>query len=68
MTHRVIYYQARVRWLLCNNIIPKAIPLSERLAQCPNLARHINTMELVERAEHIGFDTHETVPHILGTG
>ena len=50
MTHSIIYYQAWVRWLLCNNIIPKAIPLSERLAQCPHLAGHINTMKLVELA------------------
>ena len=50
MTHSVIYYQAWVRWLLCNDIIPKAIPLSERLAQCPNLAGHVNTMKLVELA------------------
>ena len=38
MAHSVIYYQAWVRWLLCNDIIPKAIPLSECLAQCPHLA------------------------------
>ena len=50
MTHSVVYYQAWVRWLLCNDIIPKAIPLSERLAQCPHLAAHINTMKLVELA------------------
>ena len=24
MTHSVVYYQAWVRWLLCNDIIPKA--------------------------------------------
>ena len=50
MAHSVVYYQAWVRWLLCNDIIPKAIPLSERLAQCPHLAGHINTMKLVELA------------------
>ena len=50
MTHSVVNYQARVRWLLCNDIIPKAIPLSERLAQCPHLTAHINTMKLVELA------------------
>ena len=50
MTHSVVYYQAWVRWLLCNDIIPKAIPLSERLAQCPHLAGHINTMKLVKLA------------------
>ena len=50
MTHSVIYYQAWVRWLLCNHIIPKAIPLSECLAQCPHLAAHVNTMKLVELA------------------
>ena len=49
MAHSVIYYQAWVRWL-CNDIIPKAIPLSERLAQCPHLAAHINTKKLVELA------------------
>ena len=50
MAHSVIYYQAWVRWLLCNDIIPKAIPLSERLAQCPHLAGHINTMKFIELA------------------
>ena len=25
MTHSIVYYQAWVRWLLCNHIIPKAI-------------------------------------------
>ena len=33
-----------------HEIIPKAIPLSEGLAQCPHLAAHINTMKLVELA------------------
>ena len=28
MTHTVVYYQAWVRWMLCNDIIPKAIPPS----------------------------------------
>ena len=28
MAHTVVYYQAWVRWLLCNDIIPKAIPPS----------------------------------------
>ena len=50
MAHSVVYDQAWVRWLLCNDIIPKAIPLSERLAQCPHLAAHVNTMKLVELA------------------
>ena len=50
MTHSVVYYQAWVRWVLCNDIIPKAIPLSERLAQCPHLAAHVNTKKLVELA------------------
>ena len=50
MTHSVVDDQAWVRWLLCNDIMPKAIPLSERLAQCPHLAAHINTMKLVELA------------------
>ena len=50
MAHSVVYYQARVRWLLCNDIIPKAIPLSERLTQCPHLARHANTIKLIELA------------------
>ena len=50
MAHSVVYYQAWVRWLLCNDIIPKAIPLSERLAQCPHLAGHANTNKLIELA------------------
>ena len=50
MTHSVVYYQAWVRWLLCIHIIPKAIPLSECLAQCPHLAAHINTKKLIELA------------------
>ena len=50
MTHSVVDDQAWVRWLLCNNIIPKAIPLSECLAQGPHLAGHVNTMKLVELA------------------
>ena len=48
--HSVVYYQARVRWVLCNDTITKAIPLSERLTQCPHLARHANTIKLVEFA------------------
>ena len=50
MAHSVVYYQAWVRWLLCNDIIPKAIPLSERLAHCPYLASHPNTKKLAELA------------------
>ena len=50
MTHSVVYIQARVRWLFCNDITPKAIPLSERLTQCPHLARHANTIKLIELA------------------
>ena len=50
MVHSVVYYQAWVIWLLCNDIIPKAIPLSERLTQCPHLAKHANTDKLIELA------------------
>ena len=50
MTHSVVGVQAMVRWLLHNNIIPKAIPLSEYLAQCPHLIAHINTKKLVKLA------------------
>ena len=39
-----------VRWLVCNDIIPKAIPLSERLTQCPHLAKHANTDKLIKLA------------------
>ena len=50
MAHSIVDDQTWVRWLFCNDIIPKAIPLSERLAHCPHLAGHINTMKLVELA------------------
>ena len=50
MAHSVLYHQAWVRWLLCNDIIPKAIPLSQCLAQCPELAKHPNTKRLTELA------------------
>ena len=50
MAHSVVYNQAWVIWLLCNDNIPKAIPLSERLARCPHLATHVNTKKLVELA------------------
>ena len=50
MAHSVVYYQAWVRWLLCNDIIPKAIPLSECLEQWTHLAGHANTQKLVELA------------------
>ena len=50
MAQSVVDDQTWVRWLLCNDIIPKAIPLSECLAQCPHLAAHVNTMKLVELA------------------
>ena len=50
MTHSVVDDQAWVRWLLCNHIIPKAIPFSESLAQCPHLAAHVNTKKMVELA------------------
>ena len=32
MRYSVVYYQAWVRWLLCNDIIPKAIPLSREIS------------------------------------
>ena len=50
MAHSVVHMQAWVRWVLCNDIIPKAIPLSERLTQCPHLAKHANTDKLIELA------------------
>ena len=50
MAHSVVYMYARVRWLLCNDIITKAILLSERLTQCLHLARHANTIKLIELA------------------
>ena len=50
IAHSVVYYQAWVRWLLCNDIIPKAILLSQWLAQCPHLAKHANTIKLIELA------------------
>ena len=50
MTHSVVYIQAWLRWLLCNGIIPKAIPLSQCLTQCPQFARHSNTIKLSELA------------------
>ena len=50
MAHSVVYYQAWVRWLLCNDIIPKAIPLSERLAHCPYLASRLNTKKVTDLA------------------
>ena len=34
MVHSVVHHQGWVRWLLCNHIIPKAIALSEWLAEC----------------------------------
>ena len=67
MAHSIIYYQAWVRWLLCNDIIPKAIPLSERLAQCPHLAGHVNTMKLVELARtHRLWYTQDCSSHMRG--
>ena len=50
MAHSVAYMQAWVRWLLCDDIIPKAIAISERLTQCPHLAKHANTDKLIELA------------------
>ena len=50
MAHSVVYMEAWVRWLLCNDIIPKAIPLSQRLTQCPHLAKHANTIKLIKLA------------------
>ena len=50
MAHSVVYMQTWVRWLLCNDIITKANPLSERLTQCPHLAKHANTIKLIELA------------------
>ena len=58
MAHSVVHRQAWVRWLLCNDIISKAIPLSQRLAQCPKWAEHPNTKRLAELATTQGFDTH----------
>ena len=48
MTHSFVYYQAWVRWFLCNDIIPKAIPLSQRHAQRPKLAEQPNTKRLAD--------------------
>ena len=50
MAHSVVYMQIWVRELLCNDIIPKAIPLSERLTQCPHLVRHANIIKLTKFA------------------
>ena len=50
IAHTVVYYQAWVRWLLCNDINTKAIPLSQQIAQCPHLAKHANTIKLIELA------------------
>ena len=50
MAHSVVYYQAWVKWVLCNDIIPKAIPLSQRPTQCPYLARRANNDKLIELA------------------
>ena len=50
MAHSVVYYQAWVRRVLCNDIITKAIPLSHKLAQCAHLARHANTIKLIKLA------------------
>ena len=62
MAHSVVYYQAWERWLLCNDIIPKPIPLSH-LAQCPELAEHSNTKNSLSMQELADFDTHVTAPH-----
>ena len=48
--HSIMCYQTWVRWLLCNDIIPKAIPLSQHLPQCSHLVTHVNTKKVVELA------------------
>ena len=50
IAHSVVCMQAWGRWVLCNDIITKAIPLSQQLAQCAHLARHANTDKLVKLA------------------
>ena len=69
MAHSVVYYQVWVRWLLCNDIIPKAIPLSQPLLH--NALSWQNTptpKDLLSLQELTGFDTHVTVSHTRGTG
>ena len=68
MAHSVVYHQAWVRWLLCNDIIPKAIPLSQCLLHNVSSGQNIPTpKDLLTLQELTGFDTHVTVPHTRGT-
>ena len=46
MAHSVVHHQAWVWWLVCNHIMPKAIALSEWLAECAHLASHAITNKL----------------------
>ena len=64
MAHSAVYYQAWVRWLLCNDIIPKTIPLSQRLLHNAPSWQNIPTpKDSLSLQQHTGFDTHVTAPH-----
>ena len=64
MAHSDVYHQAWVRWLLCNDIIPKAIPLSQPLLHNSLSWQNIPTPnDLLTLQQHTWFDTHMTAPH-----
>ena len=64
MAHSAVYYQAWVRWLLCNDIIPKAIPLSQRLLHNAPSGQNIPIPnDLLTMQQHTDFDTWVTAPH-----
>ena len=69
MAHSVVFYQAWVRWLLCNDIIPKAIPLSQLLLHNAPSEQNIPTpKDLLSLQELAGFNTHVTAPHTQRDG
>ena len=64
MTHSVIYYQAWVRWLLCNDTVQKPFHFLNALHSVHTWQHMSTPRNWLSWQEHIGFDTHKTVPHI----
>ena len=69
MAHSVVHHQAWARWLLCNDIIPKAIPLSQLLLHNVSSWQNAQTpRDSLSLQQLTGFDTHVTAPHTRWMG
>ena len=68
MAHSVVYYQAWVRWLLCNDIIPKAITLLKDLLNVLIWQDMPTPSNWLSLPEHTDCEAHVTVNQGQETG